>query len=279
MTERGILVSRILVALDSGTTVSAGLEVAAELAGRLRAELQGLFVEDGDLLQVAALPFTTQVNLMTGGSLPLESADLELQMARLASAARRRLSAAAERGHVPWSFRIVRGRIAQEVAAAAETVDLVIVEGGLHRGPVLARLGLPARTTIQNLRRPVLVLRAGRHLTGPVAVVFDGTEIGEKALQLADILTPDNNALTILFPEANPENRQALEARARELLGPAGNAAHFRTLRAASLPALCEAAHGQKAGLLVLGADSPLLPRSNAAEILDSLDCPVLLVR
>lgn len=279
MTERRILVSRILVALDSGTNVSTGLDVAAELAARLRAELQGLFVEDGDLLQVAALPFTTQVNLSTGGSQPLESADLELQMARLASAARRRMSAAAERGHVPWSFRIVRGRIAQEIAAAAETVDLVIVEGGLHRAPAQARLGLSARTTIQNLRRPVLVLRAGRRLTGPVAVVFDGTEIGEKALQLADMLTPDNNALTILFPQTDPENRKALEARARELLGSAGNAAHFRTLRAASLAALCEAAHGQNSGLLVLGADSPLLPRSNVAEILDSLGCPVLLVR
>ena len=172
-----------------------------------------------------------------------------------------------------------RGRSAHEVAAAAETVDLVIVEGGVHGAPAQARIGLPARMTIQTLNRPVLILRAGRRLTGPVTVVFDGTALGEKALQMADMLTPDNDRLTILFPDQDPEKRTALENRAREILGPAGGAAHFRTLRTASLTALCEAAHGHNAGLLVLDAENALLPRSNMAEILDSLGCPVLLVR
>ena len=72
MTASGKLVSRILVALDSGTNAPAGLDVAVELARRLQAELQGLYVEDDDLFRIAALPFTTQVNLTTGGRQPLD---------------------------------------------------------------------------------------------------------------------------------------------------------------------------------------------------------------
>ena len=135
MTDRRTFVRRILVALDSGTNVPAGLDVAVELANRLRAELQGLYVEDDDLFRLAALPFSTQVNLSTGSRQPLEAAALEQQMNRLAGSARRRMAAAAERGHVPWTFRTVRGRIAHEIATAAETVDLVIVEGGQHGAP------------------------------------------------------------------------------------------------------------------------------------------------
>jgi hypothetical protein len=279
MIDRGLLIRRILFALDSGTNVPAGLDVAVEIAGRLRAELEGLYVEDNDLFQVAQLPFTTQVNLMTGSPQPLLAADLERQMARLASSARRRLADAATRGRVRWTFRTVRGRIAQEVAAAAELADLVIVEGGLHKAPAQERLGLSSRTTIQSVSRSVLILRAGRRFEGPVSVVFDGTALGEKALAMADLLTPDNDALTVLIADPDAEKRRELEARARELLGASAGDAHFRTLRTASLTALCEEVHGHDSGLLVLGADDPLLPKSGVAEILDSLACPVLLVR
>ena len=279
MIDQGTLVRRILVAIDSGSNVPAGLDVAVELANRLRAELQGLYVQDDDLFRLAALPFSTQVNLATGGRQPLETAALEQQMTQLAGSARRRMAAAADRGQVPWTFRTVRGRIAHEIETAAATVDLVVIEGRKHGAPALARIGLSSRTTIQNISRSVLVLRAGARFEGTVSVLFDGTALGEKALKMADMLTPDNNALTVLFAAQEPEVHSALETRAREVLGHSASAAHFRTLAVASLKALCGEAHAHQSGLLVLGADNPLLPESGVAEILDSLTCPVLLVR
>lgn len=279
MNDRDWLVRRILVALDSSTSAPAGLDVAVDLASRLRAELQGLYVEDDNLFRIAALPFPTQVSLTTGGKQPLEAADLEQQMARLADAARHRMAQAAERGRVPWSFRTVRGRIAHEVAIAAKTVDLVIVEGGRHNAPAQARIGLSAGTTIQGLTRSVLVLRAGRRFEGPATVIFDATPLGEKALRMADILTPDSDLLTVLIANQDSEKQASLEARARELLGESAGSAHFRTLEAASLSALCEEVHDHDPGLLILGADDPLLPENNVAKVLDSLACPVLLVR
>ncbi|MHA1565281.1 MAG: hypothetical protein ACTSX7_08230, partial [Alphaproteobacteria bacterium] len=87
------------------------------------------------------------------------------------------------------------------------------------------------------------------------------------------------NLLTVLIFDQDPDKQAMLEDRARELLGAAAGSAHFLTLKAASLSALCKEIHGQNPGLLIAGADSPLLPATNVVEILDSLACPLLLVR
>ena len=52
---------RILVVLDASPFGLEALEAAAGLAARLRAELQGLFVEDVDLLRLAGLPFAREL--------------------------------------------------------------------------------------------------------------------------------------------------------------------------------------------------------------------------
>ena len=49
---------RILVALDASAHSHAALAAAVALAARLHAEIEGLFVEDINLLRLAELPFT-----------------------------------------------------------------------------------------------------------------------------------------------------------------------------------------------------------------------------
>jgi nucleotide-binding universal stress UspA family protein len=272
-------IRRILVALDSSTTATHGLEAATGLARRLRAELQGLFVEDDELLQVAALPFTTQVNMTTGGRQPLEISELESQMARLAEAARRRLAAAAKRDRIAWSFRTVRGRIAQEVASAAEGSDLVIIQGGRQGGPAHARLGLPASATVNRVTRSVLILRDGNRVEGRIFVVFDGTAQSEKALRMAMALAHDSNALTILLSENTAQNPVELEARAHAVLGETGKTARMEHLPATTLAELCAHIGKQESGLVVMNAENPMLSNGDIANLLDPITCTVLLVR
>lgn len=279
MNDRDTRIRRILIALDSSVSPPDTLEVAADLARRLRAELEGLFVEDNELLQLSALPFTSQVNLTTGGRQPLNTAELEVQMANLAEGARRRLEAIAKRDRVAWSFRKVRGRIAQEIATAAETADLVIIEGGHHGGPAYARIGLPATATVKRITRSVLILRHGRRFDGTVYVVFDGTPQSEKALKMAASLAPTHEMLTILLPEKAQTDRSALEAQARALLGDGDEEIRAESFAAETLGGLCGHIGRSEAGLLVMGADSPLLPDRDVAGLLDSITCTVLLVR
>lgn len=279
MTEPDSPIKRILVALDSSVPASGGLDVASDLAYRLRAELQGLFVEDDELFRLAALPFTTQVNLSTGGRLPLETTELETQMAGLAAEAQRRLAAIAARNRIRWSFRTVRGRIAHEVATAAESVDLVIVEGGNRRAPAHARLGLPASATVKTVTRSVLILRAGRRFEGPLHVVFDGTPQSEKALRMAAMLSQEDSPLTVLISGKEDKDRMALESRVRTIIGPAADRARLETYDADTLNGLCAHVGTGDAGLVVVAADNPMLAKSDVANLLDSINCTVLLVR
>lgn len=270
-------VKRILIALDSSASTPNSLTVAAELASRLRAELRGLFVEDNDLLKLAALPFTTQINLTTGTRQPLETSELESQMASLAAAAQRRLAAVAERDRLIWSFRTVRGQIAREIANAAEDADLVIVEGGQHGGPAHARIGLPASATVKQVNRSVLILRAGRHFEGPIFVTFDGTAQSGKALRMAAALARNGNLLTVSIPEG--ADHEGLETEARTLLGSHAETARFETYSAKTLPELCAHVGGRNAGLVVMSTDDPLLSSGDVMELLDSVTCTILLVR
>ena len=57
---------RILVAIDTSPHGSAALEAAARLATELRAELEGLFIEDINLLRLAGLPFAREIQLGDG---------------------------------------------------------------------------------------------------------------------------------------------------------------------------------------------------------------------
>lgn len=276
MTSPSSQIRRILIALDASNAAPGNLGVATELASRLRAELLGLFVVDDELLQLAALPFTTQVNMTTGGRQPLDPAELETQMANLAAFARRRLETMATRDRVTWSFRTVRGRIANEVASAAEGTDLVIVEGGHHGGPAHARFGLPTSATAMRVTQSVLILRDGRRVEGRIFVVFDGTAQSEKAMQMSNALTPDKAMLTILLPQSK---YQALETRARELLGDSAEAVKMEAFSADTLADLCQHVGRSDTGLVVVGADNRMLLGSDIASLLNSVTCTVLLVR
>jgi len=109
---------RIVVGLDARTR-ERELEAAAAFAGRLGAELAGLFIEDIDLLRFAALPFAHEIGVASAARLKLDLDAMERAMRALAVDAARRLEASAAQNAVPWSFRVARGIAAQELLCAA----------------------------------------------------------------------------------------------------------------------------------------------------------------
>ena len=114
---------RILVALDASNHSLAALEAAVELAATMKAELEGLYVEDVKLLRVASSPATREVRYPFVSAAQLDSEYMERQLRAQASQARRALMAACEKQKVKWSFRVVRGEVAHEVVAAAPQID------------------------------------------------------------------------------------------------------------------------------------------------------------
>ncbi len=133
-------IRRIIVGLDPRSPGRAALEAAAQLAGRLQAELVGLFVEDIDLLYLAGLPFAREIGFPSATTRALDIASMERSLRALAGEVQRTMAAIAGRAPVPWSFRVARGALMSELRAAA-TQDDIVVTGAL-------RLTLPAPLSV-----------------------------------------------------------------------------------------------------------------------------------
>lgn len=272
-------IRRILVALDASAHSLAALEQAAALANRLQAELTGLFVEDINMARLAALPVARQISLPSGVGADIDHALIESGFRAQAARARQALEAVAGRAGVRWSFRIVRGRVAEEVIAAAGVSDLVILGWASRPLSLRVRLGSAARTIVARAPRSVLILRHGATLAGPVAVAYDGSAGAEKALaagvNLASSVSGELTVLLLADEEAEIarlRDEAAVRIEGHELF------VNYQALKKARPATICAALSETRSGVLVLSAESPLLAEE-AAEPLDAFACPVLLVR
>jgi len=117
---------RIVVAIDTGPPGKAALRAAAELAARLQAELLALYVEDVDLLNLAALPFAREIGFPSAAHRELDVEAVERLLRLHAEEARRTVEEFAARTPLKWSFQVTRGEFAEELLAAAAEADLVV---------------------------------------------------------------------------------------------------------------------------------------------------------
>jgi len=176
--ERAPAFRRIVVGVDASPASLDALAAAAALAGKLRADLAGLFVEDADLLRLAGLPFAGVVRLPSGVPERLDRAKAEAELRALAARAREALERAASAQRVACTFRVARGEVVAEVLAAAEAPDLLVLGAGGHRRSGNARAGETVRQAAARGRSSVLVLRRGGRLGESVVAVDDGTPWG-----------------------------------------------------------------------------------------------------
>lgn len=279
-------IRRIVVALDTSADSLAALEAAVALAALLEAELEGLFVEEEDLLRLAG-PTATEVDLLSGRRRPLERASLERQLRARAGRARRALERTAARVRVRWSFRTVRGRVdAELLAAGGDLITLGVRGHSLHRPP-----GSTAAAVIAGAPLPVLVLRRGARLGRTIHVLYDATPGARRALDAAADLARRHRApLNVLLAgEAEPS-----EARRRELqellpdaatpgAPPPGGQGRLQELRIEALTVveprtLIDLLRRRGCGLLVVSRSGESLGRTALRDVVRRAHCPILVV-
>lgn len=271
-------IRRILVALDTSADSLAGLEVAAQLAAGLRAELAGLFVEDELLLRAGRLPVTREVNQLTGEARDVDEEAMERQLRAQAARARQALQAAAERSGTTWRFRTARGRVARVLMEAAEDADLLalgITGRSPFRGP-----GSTVRALLESARHDLLILRRGLPLGRVVLAVHDGSEAGRHAVRRgAGLALRDGGRLVVLLTPEDAEEAARLGEEARELARDVGIRARTRRAPGGDLASLCAAVSRSGGGLLVAPAPRYRGDRAEAlGELLRSAGCPLVLV-
>ena len=199
-TAAGTPIGRIVVVVDAVSEHRAALDTAARLAARWKAELHGVFVEDDELLRLAALPFARQVSLSAG----VEALTLQLaqrQLRAFAETARRDLLAAARRHQVEASFEVARG------AAGADALGVspsdFIVSCTLTR-PVGGYFRMECRACSAGSAGQGSVLLAHRPwgAAGSVAILLRDREPGSVRLieAAAGIAAAAGGELTVVCP-------------------------------------------------------------------------------
>lgn len=277
--EHEFQIRRILVALDASPQSQAALDAAAQLAVRLRAELQGLFIEDVNLLRLARLPFVREIGFFTAVHRRLDAQSVERQLRARARRVQERLTAIAERDRLQWSFRVVRGAIASELLAASSDADLVILgRSGWSPHPKRG-LGSTARALVFGAPILTLILQEGACLGPPIMAVYDGSPLAEKALAVAALLARhEEGPVTVVLVDGESETKR-LEAQAAARLGEQGVRGRYRALNRSNAPRLAHLVQDEGCGTLVLPAKSVLLRDEALLALLDAIDVPTLFVR
>ncbi len=178
---------QILVALDASPYSLAALRAAAHLATLLQTELHGIFVEDVELLRLCGLPFSREIGSLSAQVRPLESQIIERDLRAQAATLRQTLARVAEGLQLNWSFQVTRGRVSDELLAAAQNALLLSLG---RTGKSQARsMGGTTQVIVERAPRPVLVTGKEGQVQPPYTVLYNGTASAERALRLATRLT------------------------------------------------------------------------------------------
>lgn len=255
---------RITIILDAFETSPRELERAARLAARLGAELEGVFVEDLDLIHLTGMPFLREVRSTSLAVEALNLGRLEQELRVLARRAERTLAEHARRQGAVWSFRVWRDSIERDLLATTLDADVL----------ALARLGA--------LLAPRSAARANRP---GIAVLFSGSEAAMRALTTAADLAADPEIpLNVLLPNVLPSGKNEADAeklrkQAETLLGEQAQTARFMRLSNDRLPDMVRALEDSDSAVLVLEREHQLLQTSSLRHCLTTLNCPLIVVR
>jgi len=261
MSAEAAKIRRIVMALDTASSVLPAIEAAAGLALGLNAELAGLFIEDERLLRFAGLPFAREFGLASARPRSLAPSSIEHALQAQAEQLRRLLAATAERLSLAWTLEVVRGEVLRSVLARAGASDLLVLGRSEYTWPGATRRINPAQ------RFPALAAR-------PVAVVFDGSASALRALSIGSTLAEvTDSELTVLIPAASAKAFDDLRQRATQQLVDRPSAGYV-FLPDSRSESIVRTARNRHFGVLIWpGRIEDLTPAQ-----MSELPCPVVLI-
>lgn len=245
------------VALVLGTSGSSPqlLSILQRLLGDdSEINLQGVFIEDDELQQAVALPFSKELCRLTLNVRDIQSARFERTVTLQTRTARRAVAGLAQRMGVPHTFRKVRGSTVSLLRETAHSANITVFEP----------LRIFAATPVHNRQR--------------IVVAIDDLAAGAEVLFAATLLAEgEMHRVSVLLTAAAPAELDALDHLISELLP--SDPARILLLPGSEIQYLIAAARAERADMLVLGASEELLKPESLRSLLEQLRCPICLVR
>ncbi|MDH3693088.1 MAG: universal stress protein [Gammaproteobacteria bacterium] len=256
-------VKRILVAVDTSPRSLAPLEMAVNLAARMQAQLETLFIEDMNLLNLAGLPFAKELDRTSGEARALNAPNITYALQNQAQRLRQLLQTFSEQKQIKTNLRVVRGNYFTEAMHAKADILFMLTSKRVS----VTTPGQPAKSGSVSMRF---------WNAAPVYVYYTGGSESERPLSLAsDLAEILGTEVMVLLPANNEKTITALKKRARKILG--GKSPIRYEIIDTDLATTAKKIAASGCSLLVLPKYDT---RSKLHEIqaLESIHCPVVLV-
>jgi len=255
---------RITVVLHDRPQSQRLLDLAASIATLLKAELEGVYVEDAALFRLTGLPFLREVRLDSQSEERLDSQRLLQEWRAMAKLTRQALEDSASRAGLSWSFRVWRGEMDDELMSLVQESEMLL----------LGRLG---RLTSRRLYRQPAHRRTSERLR--LGVILDPGPQSERLMEtVRDLLgTPYLELIFLLLPGASPAAQETLMQSLHSLdMDQRSNIVLVSGSAPLDLAAQLKASD---CDLLMIGEQSVLLRGQSMKQSLMHLPYPIIVVR
>ena len=255
---------RIVIALDTASLVAPVIETGAALGAGLHAMLDALFVEDEQLLRLAALPFAHELGFPSARLRRIGAADVERALRAQVDQVRKQLAATTATLALPWQLNVLRGDVLRTAFDYAALTDIVVL--GRSVAGALPAAGPSVQAGFPSLRRRAIL------------ALFDDNPPGAQALAAAQALARvAPGELVVLIPARGPEAFRRLREKAAATAAP-GTPVPVQYVSIPDLAAetVARTARAWHAAALVWpgdGRDPGVL-----SGIVDAVSCPVVVV-
>lgn len=248
-------VPRITFALDAAGRCAAELDTAVRLAASLGTELEGLFVEDQDLLHLSTLAFTYEQRSTSSIGEALDDRRIEREMRVQARHAEQALRERAARARVECRFRVWRGSLGHSLVGELSPSEIVTLAPLGHWSP-----------------------RSRSRVPPGVAILADPSDAGRRALEAAVALaTEAHRPLTVIVPPTT--EGQPLPESQRARLQQTALPYSVLTTPNRSLDDLHALLQRLPVGVLVIPQPADLLRSTPVRSLMHRLRCQLVAVR
>jgi hypothetical protein len=221
---RGRVVLRLA---SSGRLSDIALEAAVRVAEAFQSEVESLFVEDRQLLDMAGFPGAREISLSGRSSRPLVAMDILREMRFVASALQRKVAAAARARDIPVRMRVLRDEpVRALMLTCRECGPWNVVTLGEPFTAASCGMISELFRSVRDTTGIVLAGPGAARTTGPVIAVVEEVERVPAMLRIAERLAQVSaSEARLLVVESDGARLQWLEGQVRLALGRNGTVA------------------------------------------------------
>ena len=247
--------------------------VLRALAAEEPSEIESTFVEDQNLLNLAALPVFKEVcRVSRATTTPLQK-DLTRQLRLRADAVRDAVLKAAEDTGARWSFRVTQGTICAEAQRSAQSADMIAIAAARRSvaTPLDLRLYAEEWVSVPLQTRAKATQEAQR----PIALFVQNSNIHKQALSTAVAIARRFRRPMIVLADHPTVDLYSV------LVNSVGATVHPQLIgiRSASSSDLAAAARQANAAILVAPALPQFLEAKAITEFHEETHAPTILIR